>query len=211
MNTKQLVAVVLGLTIAFAAGAQQKPKKLYKWVDENGKVHFSDTVPADQLKKGRDEISGSSVKSVDRQKTAEELAAERLTAQAAAEKKKIEAAQAQADNALTLSYATEADLLRARDQELEVVESTLATNKLAISSHEKALTDMLASAGEFERAKKAVPQTVKDSIAKIRKDLDDQRKMYTDREASKGRIAKDYEAKVARFRELKAKAAEAKN
>lgn len=207
MKTRVLMvmtALVLGGLLVSPVSAQGK--KLYKWVDENGKVHYSDTVPADQLAKGRQEISGASVKTVDRQKTAEELAADRLAAEKAAEQKKLTDATAQADNALMLSYATEADLLRARDQELDVVESTLATNRLGISSHEKSLTDMLASAAEFERAKKIIPKTVTDSIAKIRKDLEAQKKMYADREASKATILKDYEKKVARYRELKAKA-----
>ncbi|MBK8284531.1 MAG: DUF4124 domain-containing protein [Ahniella sp.] len=200
-----MAAWVLGSFLVLPTAAQGK--KLYKWVDENGKVHYSDTVPADQLTKGRQEISGASVKTVDRQKTSEELAADRLAAEKIAEQKKLDDATAQADNALMLSYAEEADLLRARDQELDVVDSALATNKLGISSHEKALTDMLASAAEFERAKKVIPKTVTDSIAKIRKDLDDQKKMYADREASKATIMKEYEKKVARYRELKAKAA----
>lgn len=207
MNLKTSLLLFAAVLWAGSAVAQDKPKKLYKWVDENGKVHFSDTVPADQLKKGRQEISGASVKTVDRQKTPEELAAEKLAAEKAAELKKIEDAQAQADNALVQSYATEADLLRARDQELEVVESTLATNRLGIASHEKALTDMLASAAEFERAKKPIPARVTESISSIRKDLEEQRRMLADREARKAQIAKDYEAKVARFRALKAKAA----
>ncbi len=202
-----LVMASLALGSLFMLPASAQGKKLYKWVDENGKVHFSDTVPADQLKKGRQEISGASVKTVDRQKTAEELAADRVLAEKAAEQQKIDDATAQADNALMLSYATEADLLRARDQELDVVESTLATNRLGIASHEKSLTDMLASAAEVERAKKIIPKTVTESIAKIRKDLEDQKKMYADREASKATIMKDYEKKVARYRELKAKAA----
>lgn len=205
MNPKTLIAICAALLLAGGVSAQDKPKKLYKWVDENGKVHFSDTVPTDQLKKGRQEISGASVKTVDRQKTPEELAAEKLAAEKAAELKKAEDAKAQADNALVLSYATEADLLRARDQELEVIESTLATDRLGIASHEKALTDMLASAAEFERAKKPIPQRVTDSISNIRKDLENQRRMLADSEARKAQVAKDYEAKVARFRALKAK------
>ena len=39
------------LVIATFCGAQTIHAKVYKWVDENGKVHFTDTPPPNQLKK----------------------------------------------------------------------------------------------------------------------------------------------------------------
>lgn len=212
MTRQHIAALFLSTLLVASAAAQsggEKPKKLYKWVDEQGNVHFSDTVPSDQIKKGRQEIVGSSVKTVARQKTPEELEAERLAAIQAAELKRIKDAQDTADRALLMSYTSEADLFRARDKELEGLDGTLATNKLAITSHEKALTDMLSSAAEFERAKKPVPKTVTDSINKIRKDLEEQRRLSSQYEANKLQVKADYDKKLARYLELKAKAKEA--
>lgn len=208
MKLSMAITLLLGCLLTLSANAQTGGKKMYKWVDEQGNVRFSDTVPPDQVKKGREEINqqGMTVKKIDREKTPEELKADAAAAQVAAEENKKKEAQAQADRALMLSYATEADLMRARDQEIEVIEANLQTTKLGISGHEQALANMLSSAAEFERVKKPVPATVNDSIAKIRKDLEAQKKLAADREASKAKVVTDYEGKLARYRELKAKA-----
>lgn len=211
MTRQHIAALFLSTLLVASAAAQsssEKPKKLYKWVDEKGNVHYSDTVPNDQIRNGRQEITGSSVKTVARQKTAEELEAERLAALQEAELKRIRDAQDVADRALLMTYPTEADLFRARDKELEGVDGTMATNKMAITSHEKALTDMLSSAAEFERAKKPVPLQVTQSIDKIRKDLEEQRRLSSQYEASKLQIRSDYDKKLARYLELKARTKE---
>lgn len=208
MSVRTIAAMLLGTLLAASVMAQANPersKKLYKWVDAQGNVHYSDTVPSDQIKNGRQEIVGSSVKTVARQKTPEELEAERQAAVVAAELKRIKDAQDVADRALLMTYTSETDLFSARDKELEGVDGTMATNKMAIASHEKALTDMLDSAAEFERAKKPVPKTMTDSINKIRKDLDEQRRLTTQYEANKLQIKADYDKKLARYLELKAR------
>ncbi|AVP95819.1 hypothetical protein C7S18_00765 [Ahniella affigens] len=208
MRVQAIAAFLLGTLLAAsvaAQGNQEKPKKLYRWVDAQGNVHYSDTVPSDEIKNGRQEIVGSSVKTVARQKTPEELEAERQAALVEAELKRIRDAQDIADRALLMTYTSETDLFSARDKEIEGVDGTLATNKMAIASHEKALTDMLDSAAEFERAKKPVPKTMTDSINKIRKDLEEQRRLSTQYEASKLQIKSDYDKKLARYLELKAR------
>ncbi len=184
--------------------------KLYKWVDEKGNVHYSDKVPPDAARLARKEMNqdGVTVKQVARAKTQEELAAEAAQAVRDEEQRKIAEAQAQADRALMLSYATEADLFRTRDQEIGVIEANMATAKLTMTSQEKNLSDLLAHAASFERSKQAIPQAVTDSIALVRLQIDQQKKSLTEREALKETVRKDYEVKLLRWRELSAKSAD---
>lgn len=195
--------LVLGLVVAAPASAG----KLYKWVDEKGNVHFSDKVPPEAAKLAREEKNpaGITVKEVARAKTQEELAAEAAQRVKEDEARKLAEAQAQADRALTLSYTTEDDLIRARDQELGVIDSNMATAKLTIASQEKNLSDLLAHAADFERNKKPVPQTVADSIATVRAQIEVQQKTLKEREGSKESVRLDYDAKLLRWRELTAK------
>ncbi|HRG17318.1 MAG TPA: hypothetical protein PLB00_15075, partial [Pseudomonadota bacterium] len=125
------------------------------------------------------------------------------------EARKIAEAQAQADRALTLSYTSEDDLVRAREQELGVIEANMATAKLTIASQEKNLSELLAHAADFERNKKPVPQAVTDSIAHVRAQIEAQQKTLMEREASKQSVRDEYEAKLLRWRELSAKNAKA--
>ena len=195
--------VVLGLVVALPVSAG----KLYKWVDEKGNVHYSDRVPPEAAKLAREEKNqdGVTVKEVARAKTEEELAAEAAQRVKDEEARKIAEAQAQADRALMLSYTTEDDLLRAREQELGVIEANMATAKLTIASQEKNLSDLLAHAADFERNKKPVPQAVTDSIAHVRAQIEAQQKTLKEREGSKETVHNEYESKLLRWRELSAK------
>lgn len=191
---------LLALSAPVAAG------KLYKWVDEKGNVTYSDKVPPDAARLARKEMNdrGVTVKQVERAKTQEELAAEAAQKVLEAENRKLAEARAQADRALMLSYNTEADLLRAREQELGVLDANMVTAKLTMGSQEKNLSDLLAHAADFERNKKAVPKTVTDSIATVRAQIESQQKTLIDREAAKETVRKDYDAKLIRWRELSA-------
>ncbi len=195
--------LVSALIVALPASAG----KLYKWVDEKGNVHYSDRVPPEAAKLAREEKNqdGVTVKEVARAKTQEELAAEAAQRVKDEEARKIAEAQAQADRALTLSYTSEDDLVRAREQELGVIEANMATAKLTIASQEKNLSELLAHAADFERNKKPVPQAVTDSIAHVRAQIEAQQKTLKEREASKQSVRDEYEAKLLRWRELSAK------
>ncbi len=206
------VAILLSLfALGFLLATPAAAGKLYKWVDEKGNVHYSDKVPPEAAKLARQEMSqaGVTVKQVERAKTQEELAAEAAQKIKDEEDRKLAEAQAQADRALMLSYNTEADLLRMRDQEIGVIESNMVTAKLTMASQEKNLSELLAHAADFERTKKAVPKNVADSIASVRAQIDSQQKSLAEREASKETVRKDYEVKLARWRELSAKSSAA--
>jgi hypothetical protein len=205
----RLIVLVSTLAFGLLAAAPATAGKLYKWVDEKGNVHYSDKVPPDAAKLARKDLNeaGVIVKQVARAKTQEELAAEAAQAERDAEARKLAEAQAQADRALMLSYTTEDDLFRTRDQELGVIDANMTTAKLTMASQEKNLSDLLAHAAGFERNKQAVPQAVADSIAHVRAQIDAQKKSLTERETSKEAVRKDYEAKLLRWRELSAKAA----
>jgi hypothetical protein len=65
--------MIFVMSVCFAASAQSG---LYRWVDENGTVHYGDKVPAKYLKKEHDELNeqGTTIKKHDRAMTAEERA-----------------------------------------------------------------------------------------------------------------------------------------
>ncbi|MBK7043129.1 MAG: DUF4124 domain-containing protein [Rhodanobacteraceae bacterium] len=195
--------LVLGLSMAAPVAAG----KLYKWVDEKGNVHFSDKVPPEAAKLAHEEMnqSGITVKEVARAKTQEEIAAEAAQKLKDEEASKIAEAQAQEDRALMLSYTNVEDLIRARDQELGVIDSNMATAKLTMASQEKSLSDLLAHAADYERNKKAVPQAVNDSVANVRAQIELQQKSLVDRKASKETVRKEYDTKLARWHELASK------
>ena len=138
MKSKSLFWLSASLLLAAAPVA---PAKTYKWVDENGKVHYSDRVPPEQAKRAREELSsqGVSVKKVEAAKTPEEIAVAKAAAEAEALAKRKAEEERRANLALVNSYATESDLIRNYEQNLELIEQQIITTTADIDVRQKNL------------------------------------------------------------------------
>lgn len=181
--------------------------KIYRCTDNQGKVFYSQSYDPKLCGGGGSQLNdqGLEVKKLERQKTPEEIQAEREQAKRDAAAKVISDAQAQQDRALMMSYTSEEDLKRASAQELDVVLASVNTTKLSLASQEKALAEILAHAASFERAKKPVPQVTTDQLKIVRQQIDTTNRQIGERRAEMKRIEANYEAKLARYRELKSK------
>jgi len=203
-----LPALTLTLTgLAVLLGNSSVAAKMYKCTDAKGAVSYSQSYDPKRCTGGGAQLDaqGLPIKTMQRQKTAEEIAADKAEAARLAKAKEIADHQATLDNALTSSYVTEAELLRARDQELEVIEANTATSRLSLASQEKSLAEILAHAASFERAKKPVPQTTTDQLKLVRHQIEMTTKQIAQRETEKSKLRAEFEIKLQRYRELKAR------
>ena len=101
--------------------------QLYKWVDENGKVQYSDTIPPAANDRARKELRADGLvkNNTERAATVEE---KRLAAQRAADEAKAKEARAEQerkDKALLSTYADLKDFDRVRDRALGNIESEI--------------------------------------------------------------------------------------
>ena len=97
------LTLLLLLGVASTGLAQ---KKVYRWVDENGQIHYGDRIPPRYAKTERAEINerGVVVDVKEREKTVEEVAAAQAAADAAALEVKRAEEQARYDRYLLSSY-----------------------------------------------------------------------------------------------------------
>lgn len=201
MKPTALATVLLcGLLAAGAADA----KKLYKWTDKDGKVHYSDQLPPEAVEQARQEFNkdGQQVKAVERALTPEEkAAADAAKAEAEAARKAAEEAE-KFDRMLLMSYPTEADIERSYTERLEVNSRNIDTARSSLASQEKSLNALLAHAADLERAGKPVDDKLKASIAKAREQTTAQEAFLARREAERGEIQTEYDATLGRYREL---------
>lgn len=140
-----LPVLLLGLALAPQAGAGES-KKLYRWVDEKGQVHFGDKLPPQDAKQGRETLNrqGLVTGAVPREPTAEELEQQRA-AQAAREES---ARRAVLDNTLLLSYTSVAELQAAREERISTIDGRAVLARKAVADNEKVLEDLRARAGD---------------------------------------------------------------
>lgn len=193
------LTVIIGASVAHAA-------KLYRWVDEKGEVHYTDTVPPEQTQKEHRELNdqGITVKQVEKAITPEQKAAAQRAKDEAARKEQVEKARLEAErqNAQRLldTYASEQDIVAARERNIATLDGTInfsKTNLEKLRATQKSLEADLATTNQ------------KDAQAKIQSNLDLTKKQIVDMEVfiqnkltERDTLAKNYDKDLARYREL---------
>lgn len=200
-----------GLTLAIGAVllalAPALPAKTYRWVDENGKVHYSDRLPPEAAKQAREELNseGVTVNRVDRQKTDEEVAAARAAAKAQAEAARKIEEERQANLALVNSYASESDLVRNYEQNLELIEQQIISTNADIELRQKNLDQLVARAAQSEQAGKPVEEAVTKLINSEQSEIAKQKAFLETKEQDKKAAKADFDLRLAKYREAVAK------
>jgi hypothetical protein len=200
-------AVMSAVLAAGLAGAQEKPKKLYRWVDKDGKVQFSDALPPEAVDQARTEInaqSGLATAQVDRALTAEERAAkEKADAETARAEKDAEQAR-MTEEAMIASFQTEDDLKRSFQVRIELMQQTLDAIEAGIGSQRASLTGLLAQASEAELAGKAIAPKQVATIRELHSEMIKQQQMLVLKQGELLDLDKELVRLIERFRELKA-------
>lgn len=200
-------AVMSAVLAAGLADAQTKPKKLYRWVDKDGKVQFSDALPPEAVDQARTEInaqSGMATAQVDRALTAEERAAkEKADAEKARAEKDAEQAR-MTEEAMIASFQTEDDLKRSFQVRIELMQQTLDAIEAGIGSQRASLTGLLAQASEAELAGTPVAAKQVATIRELHSEMIKQQQMLVLKQGELLDLDKELVRLIERFRELKA-------
>ncbi|MGD8430907.1 MAG: DUF4124 domain-containing protein [Ectothiorhodospiraceae bacterium] len=187
-----------------------KAGKLYKWVDDQGNVHYSDTVPPDEAKKRRKrEVksdTGQTVETIEPPPTREELQArERARKKAEEERRRQEAVRArqqERDQALLMTYQSVADMERARDDRLAAMESQITLIQSRIDKLETQLAKQRKQAARMERSGRGDPGPVYAQIRQLRGNIEDNRRFIEEKRQAQQRLREEFDQDIKRFREL---------
>lgn len=194
------IAVAVCVSAALPAGAQ----KLYKWVDEDGNVHYSDQVPPDQVKQARERLNeqGVVVETTDRAKTQEEIAAERQARADEIAAEEAAARQLEEDQELLATYASQADIYRVRDQQVDALDRSIEAAQSYIAGQRKSLATLLERAANNERQGREISPALRSSIDSSQEQIAEQQAFIDSKEAEKQEIIAHYEKELARFRDI---------
>ena len=196
------------LTLSFVLLAYAFPTqaKMYKWVDENGQVHFGDRIPTKYLVKEHDELNEHGVKTRHREaaKTPEQKAEERRLERerekiALAEKKKK-----QRDRVLLDTYTTERDLIVARDSRLDAVNSQIRLAKSIISDSNNKIESMEQQVTEIKASNREVPADLYQRIDNEKQQVAVQAMVMENHKKRSIEIAEQFNGYIERFKVLKA-------
>ena len=162
------------LSSAVGAGGADGPK-MFRWVDENGVVHYTDQIPPNEIDKGHAELSkqGVRVDQVPPIQTLEEIQRERELERLRAQQDRLVEQQKAADRVLLRTFRSVDDLLMARDGKLAAIDVVIQVARGNIRRQQDWLRNLRADAANLERAGKPVPQHMTESIGKTERFIRD--------------------------------------
>lgn len=180
--------------------------KYYRWIDENGKVHYSFSVPADKSKLGHTELNKQGLKqktvaSARRKRQLQQIEELRKQEQAeAAKRQKEKEAKQAADNMLLTVFNSEDEIIKAYDAKLNLAQVTIDLLK---SRHKKQSEKLRKLEKRYALMKKIEhKKKVEKEIDAVLENLSVYQNAITDSLSEKDKVKAEYENTLARFRKL---------
>lgn len=180
--------------ILLALPATAQSKRVYKWLDENGNVHYSDRLPSEASARQREVLNRDGVR-------ISELDVAGVTPEAAAARQEV-LRSAQRDVALTVSFNNEAELRRTHEERLDLIRSGLSIARSNTEKLELALADHESHAQALADSGRPVPTRVQENIEQARRMLGEQRAESEKLQARYDELLVEQNAEIARYREL---------
>ncbi len=193
--------LLLAVLLVTALPAQAK---LYKWVDAQGRVHYTDTPPPQSSTHAVTEL-GKTGQAMKRTESVEERRAREAEERRQAELKKIAEEQARKDRALLGTYTRVSEIDLARDRALE-------HHRLAITGAQTRLKQVSVKAKEIlekiqtiTQRGRPVPPYLQNQLNATQKEAEDLKKIIRVNQEAQVTVRARYEADKTRYIELTAK------
>jgi hypothetical protein len=176
--------------------------ELYKWVDKDGVVRYGDRIPPEYAKQQREVLNkqGDTIKVLEHEKTAEERAEDARQA----ELQRQEQEQARRDMILLDMYGSEADLVKARDEQLSHMDGNIRIREISLQSAEKDYAARKQRADQLAQAGKPVPEDLQRQLRQLENSIASSREALAKQQAERQALAARFERDILRWRELRA-------
>lgn len=187
-----------------ASEAQQK--KVYKWVDENGVVHYGDSIPARYAELPKEVVNdhGVTVANLAGKKTAEQIEAERIQKERIA----AEELQRRADQALLATYLSVDEILLHRDRRVELFQAQSRVTELYLRNLERRMVKLRREASSFQPYSEnpeapMIDGDLADDIRKTREVISRHQQNLKKFQADEQQIIARFDGDISRFKALK--------
>lgn len=200
--TVQVTAFSLWLVILCAGGTAHAA--MYRWVDANGRVHYSDTLPPNYQKSGAAEMNKQGTVIRRTQSEAERRAEAEREAELARVRAE-QAKQAQLDRALTQTYTSEAEIDLARDRALEHHKLAIKSAQLRLDAVSATLADLRERVARVEKGGRKAGAGLLESLQQSERESLELKRVILSNEEALVRVRDKYAADKLRYRELTAK------
>ena len=201
-----LPALVLALLAASAHGAATE-RKLYRWVDKNGQVHYGDSIPTEYAEQDRDVLNRQGVQ-VGREEgliTEEEARAKAAADKAARDEQKRKLR----DRVLLQTYQSVAEIEVLRNRRLDLVDAQLTIQEQSLANLRTKRAQLEKQAARYKPANKSadaapLPGDLALDLKRSAADIDTQQENLVKRREERETIRLNFEADIKRYKELRA-------
>ncbi len=179
--------------------------KMYKWVDENGQMHFGDRIPPQYIVKEHDELNkqGVVIKHKDAAKTPKQKAEARRIESERKKAALVEKKKKQRDRVLLDTYTTERDLIVARDSRLDAVDSQIQLAVSIIKDSNNKIETMETQMTQIKASNRQVPTGLYNRIENEKQQVSVQSEVMDNHKKRRDEIAIQFKDYVERFKVLK--------
>ena len=177
---------------------------LYRWIDEEGYVHYSDVIPPASVRQGHTELrkDGIPIHTVPPARTPEQIRADEKLARLRAGQERILDQQRTADRGLLHTFPSENELIGANANLIAAIETMIQVTYNNIRRQEAWLAGLRTSAGNIERTGKPVPEEFTISSRKTERSIQRALASITAREAQKAAIQARLDRDLGRYRQF---------
>ncbi|MDE2220133.1 MAG: DUF4124 domain-containing protein [Gammaproteobacteria bacterium] len=179
----------------------------YSWVDKNGERHYGDAVPPEYAQQERRVLNnqGVEIQRVDAEKNAQQQAEERKRQQAIADR-------AQHDRFLLTTYTSTKDIERLRDERLDQIDGQIKATIAYIESLDARLKTLQQRALNYKPYNtkpdaRRMPDDLAEQLVRASNEVKTQRRSMDRRQQEQLTVRAQFEADIARYRELTANSA----
>ena len=197
--------IVLLLAPAAALAQRGDSERRLYCREEDGRKKCGDALPASAVDAARTEISASTGMrraQVGRALSAEERSAAEAEARRATEQAEAEAAARRRDMAMVESYTTEADLHRAYDNRIVLIDESIKTSQMGVANLRMSLLTQLRQAAESELNASAVNKPLMDNILRQHADLMRQQAILEQQQREREELDASLQEALERYRNL---------
>ncbi len=179
--------------------------EFYRWVDDTGTIHYSDSLPPTESQKKQDLLNetGQVVKTIPAPKTVGELEKAQQLAKLEVQKKQKIEKEEQRDRILLAMYLTVEDIELVRDERIETVESAIRITMLRKNKFTKKIDDLNSSEQKFKANGQNAPPWLIKSRGHYQEQLVNVEDILAIKEKEKLVIKKRFAGDVNRYLELK--------
>jgi hypothetical protein len=210
--TTRFLAAALALALATASGvalAQKTPsgqKKVYRWVDKSGQVHYGDSIPAEYASQDREVVNRQGIAT---QRIEGEITPEEARMQAEAQKAQREAAAAKLrDNVLLQSYVSVKDIEQVRDRRVDMLNSQILVQQQYLDSLKQRYAEQQKQSLRYKPWNKdakapEAPEHFVSDLKRTESDMRTQEKNLQQKTQERENLRAQFASDIQRFKELK--------